>query len=345
MASLTVLGVLLALAVLRYVHRFWRPKRASKISPKEERVVILGASTLDGLGAAYLQQCLLRGTEHLLIVGRRREGLEQVRDAMLAKTAGKRSENAQVDIVQAELTQSADIAALRDHILQQWGRLDTLYVVFGVTSILPVLGVADVDPCGVNASGGDTKSVHPTRSGLERIAATVQQSSDGNLKGTAMVLGALVPVMQTTSSNPAVVAIGSVAGLIPAPTRAVYCATKSAQHFLVRSMDLECESQAGTCIPGTQKRRARVHFLLVAPGPLRNSFVATYAVDANTGPRDNRDKALSVHDVVRASVRRLDHAQWGTLVLPSPVYAASLLAQVQATRGWIGRMAHKLYNY
>ena len=330
MALPVVLGGLLALWALRYVVPR-RGRRVAKLPAADEHVVILGASTLDGLGAALLQQYLLRGTEHLMIVGRRLDGLEQVRDRMLAQTAGRRSVRAHVEIVQAELTSSADVAALRDRLLQQWGRLDTLHVVFGVTSILPILGVADVDPCGVNASGTASTDVHPTRDGLDRIATTVRQSSDGNLTGTAMVLGALVPILQTTSAHPAVAVIGSVAGLVPAPTRAVYCATKASQHFLVRSIELECESQAGTPVPGTQRRRARVPFLLVAPGPIQNSFVASYAVDARTGPRDDREHALDVHDVVRATLARLDHAQWGTLVLPARAYVASLLAQVNAT--------------
>ncbi|WFD21212.1 hypothetical protein MCAP1_003473 [Malassezia caprae] len=328
------LGGLLALWLLRNALPR-RGQRIAKLPASEERVVILGASTLDGLGAALLKQCLLRGTEHLMIVGRRRDALEQVRDHMLAQTAGRRSARAHVEIVCAELTSSADIAALRDRILQQWGGLDTLHIVFGVTSILPVLGVADVDPCGVNASGAASTDVHPTREGLDRIAAAVRRSSDGNLTGTAMVLGALVPILQTTSAHPAVVVIGSVAGLVPAPTRAVYCATKASQHFLVRSVELECESQAGTLVPGTQRRRARVPFLLVAPGPIQNSFVATYAVDARTGPRDNRENALKVHDVISATLARLDHAQWGTLVMPTRAYVASLLAQVNATYVWL----------
>lgn len=330
MARSVLLGALLALWLLRYATTS-RRQRVKQLPASEERVVILGASTLDGLGAALLKQYLLRGTEHLMIVGRRLEGLEQVRESMLAQTMGRRSASARVEIVQAELTSSADVAALRDRLRTQWGRIDTLHVVFGVTSILPILGVADVDPCGVNASGTASLDVHPTREGLERIAATVQQSSDGNLKGTAMVLGALLPLLQTTSAHPAVVVIGSVAGLIPAPTRAVYCATKASQHFLVRSMALECESQAGTLVPGTQQRRKHVPFLLVAPGPIKNSFVAKYAVDARTGPRDNRASALEVDEVVRATLQRVDKAQWGTLVLPPHVLYGSLLAQLDAT--------------
>ena len=214
------------------------------------------------------------------------------------------------------------------------------------------VGVAGVDPCGVNSETEERGLTHATQDGLDRIGETVQRSCDANVKGPAIVLGALIPLMQTTSSRPAVVTIGSVAGLIPAPTRAVYCASKSAQHLLVRSVDLECEAQAATPAPG-QPRRARVHFLLVAPGPIKNSFVATYSVDASTGPRDRRDHALGVEDVVRATLRRVDAEQWGVLVMPSYLRVAWILACLDATyvyptdlrRAWLGRAAHRLYRY
>lgn len=329
--SKIVTAVVALVAVHLLVHALRRQSRPKVVRPADERVVILGASTLDGLGANFLQQYLERGTRRIMIVGRRQEALEEVRRAMLEATKGKRAPDAEVLVVAAQLTQSRDVIALREKIMRVWGGLDTLHVVFGVTSILPILGLANVDPCDVNANGSATNALHPTQEGLDSIGATVDQSNEGNLKGTAIVLAALIPVLQTTSKHPAVIAIGSVAGLIPAPTRAVYCATKSSQHFLVRSMDLECESQAGTIVPGTNQRRARVRFLLVAPGPIRNSFVAKYAVDANTGPRDNRDKALEVSYVVRKTLSRVDACQWGMMVLPHYVFVASLLAQLDTT--------------
>lgn len=325
-------AALLALVVLHLAaRRICAKSRTRLVDPSEERVVLLGASTLDGLGAAFLKQYLERGTRRIMIVGRRKAALEEVRAAMLEVTKGRRHPDAEVEVFVAQLTSPADVLRLRDVLLQKWQGLDTLHIVFGVTSILPILGVADVDPCNVNASGDKTTRVHPTQAGLEQLCDTVQHSSDGNLKGTAIVLAAMIPVLQTRSESPAVIGIGSVAGLVPAPTRAIYCATKSSQHYLLRSVELECDSQAGTFVPGTAQRRAHVRFLLVAPGPIKNSFVAKYAVDSATGPRDNRDKALEVHDVVRHTLQRVDAQAWGMLVLPRVAFVASLLAQFDST--------------
>ena len=343
-----------------------KSKRTKKVSKSDERVLILGASTLDGLGAEFLRQYLERGARQIVIVGRRKQALDHVRDTMLKRTEGRgeRHPHAQVYVVPTELTDTEGVIKLRDFVMKNLHGLDTLHIVFGVTSILPILGVANVDPYNVNASGQATDFLHASREGLDQIAQTVQHSSDGNLKGTAIVLGAMLPILQTTSANPAVITIGSVAGLIPAPTRAVYCASKSSQHYLIRSVELECEAQAGTPVPGSDMRRTRVNFLLVAPGPIKNSFVATYAVDATTGPRDNRERALEVPDVVQGTLRRVDGEQWGILVIPSHAFVGSLLAQFNATyvpvllqsrslnerltfsrRSWVGRMAHNMYRY
>lgn len=333
MGRVEVGSALLGLVVLHLVLRALRTssKRNKKIAPKDERVVILGASTDDGLGAAFLQQYLERGARQIVIVGRRQGALEEVRAKVLERTLGKRAESAQVHVFAADCTKSSDVIALRDYVQTTLHGLDTLQVVFGVTSVMPVLGIANVDPKDANSNGEPSTRVDPTVEGLDAIANTVQSSCDVNVKGTAIVLGALIPVLQTTSIDPVIVGTGSVAGLIPAPTRAVYCATKAAQHFLLESVALECESQAGTPIPGTDKLRALVRFLIVAPGPIKNSFVKTYATDSTTGPRDDREKALDVNDIVRTTLRRVDANGTGILVLPPVAFVATILSKFNLT--------------
>ena len=206
---------LVACVVLHVVWTYARrKKRTQYVDAGAERVLILGASTPDGLGAELLRQYVERGAKHIMIVGRRQHALDDVR---------KRFPGVQVHAQAADLTCTQSVLALRDAVVRCMGGLDTLHVVFGATSILPILGVAGVDPCGVNAETEERGLTHATQDGLDRIGETVQRSCDANVKGPAIVLGALIPLMQTTSSRPAVVTIGSVAGLIPAPTRAVYC--------------------------------------------------------------------------------------------------------------------------
>ncbi|WFD34311.1 hypothetical protein MCUN1_001150 [Malassezia cuniculi] len=333
------LALLLAWLIAQWLRH---NRRVKNLAPASERVAILGASTLDGLGAALLHRYIERGTKHITIVGRRKEALDAVRSAALSKYPGA---NADIAVFVADCTSTSDVIALRSHIESKYGGLDTLHIVFGVTSILPLLGLAGVDPLGVNADGVATTRRDADAAGLERIVQTVEHSANGNLTGTAVVLGALVPLLQATSTRPAVAVTGSVAGLVYAPTRSIYCATKSAQHFLVNSVALECDRQAGLPIPGSSKRRAHVRFLIVAPGPIRNSFVAKYAVDSNDGPRDNRDRALDVNDVARDTVARIDSEKYGMLVLPRYVFLAALASQFEATRALVARISHRMYRY
>lgn len=319
-----------------------RNRRAAALAPSSERVAILGASTLDGLGAALLRRYIERGTRHITIVGRRREALEAVRDAALAAHPAHKPD---ISVYAADCTSANDTLGLRAHLETAYGGIDTLHIVFGVTSILPLLGVAGIDPLGVNADGAATTKLEADAAGLERIVSTVEHSANGNLTGTAVVLGALVPLLQATSARPAVAVTGSVAGLVYAPTRSIYCATKSAQHFLVNSVALECDRQAGTQVPGSSRRRSHVRFLIVAPGPIRNSFVAKYAVDSDSGPRDNRDKALDVNDVARATVDRVDSDEYGMLVMPRYAFLASLLSQFDATCVPANKSRHRVARF
>jgi len=341
-----LLGALLAGApILR--HALARAhSRVTRVPPQEERVVILGASTTDGLGSGFLRGYLERGVRRIVIVGRRPEALEKVRDEALAAFAGRLSADVQVHVFEADCTNVEAVLRLRDFVRAKLGGLDTLQVVFGITSILPLLGLANVDPVGVNRNEkAEPAALDADKAGLESVAETVTQSAQGNLTGTAVVLGALTPMLQSTSVDPVVVVTGSVAGLVPAPTRSIYCATKAAQHFFVNSVALECERQAGTPIPGTDRKRALVRFLLVAPGPIKNSFVAKYACDATSGPRDKRDNALEVKDVVQSTLSRVDLKPTGMLVMPRYMFFASLLAQWDSTRALIGRGSHRMYGY
>ena len=201
MARTTWVGAVLALALAYLAWRRLqrRTQRTHAIPPAHERVAILGASTDDGLGAAFLQQYLERGARAIVIVGRRRAALEDVREKVLAR-AQSRHPDAVVHVFAADCTKTHDVAALRDFVQTQLGGLDTLQIVFGVTSILPILGLANVDPLGVNARETERPGVHPDEAGLESIAHTIQNSCDGNIKGTGLVLGALVRAPLTPRS-------------------------------------------------------------------------------------------------------------------------------------------------
>lgn len=112
MAKRTWLTIVLALAVLRAtVWMLQRRLQKRAIDPKRERVVILGASSLDGLGAAYLYEYLARGCRSIVIVGRRAEALEAVRAAAL-----KKHPDAEVHVRVADCSSVRDVQDLRAYV-------------------------------------------------------------------------------------------------------------------------------------------------------------------------------------------------------------------------------------
>jgi short-subunit dehydrogenase len=69
--------------------------------------------------------------------------------------------------------------------------------------------------------------------------------------------------MQSSSSNPSILLLSSVAAVIPAPTRALYAATKSASLLFFQSLAIE---------------HPKIAFSLILPGTIEGSF-RTNAID------------------------------------------------------------------
>ena len=182
--------------------------------------------------------------------------------------------------------------------MTELGGLDTLHLCFGVSALKPLLGLANVDPIRPTRSstpGSTTPTssslVHPSLAGLQSLTSIVDVASHINLTATALCLAAFIPVLQTTnSSDPVIVLLSSVAALIPAPTRALYAATKAAQLQLFESVALECESHANfelvraAAKAGKRRpeRRHAVRFVSVCPGTIMSDFRVS-AVDVRPG--------------------------------------------------------------
>ncbi|CCU99249.1 unnamed protein product [Malassezia sympodialis ATCC 42132] len=165
-----------------------------------------------------------------------------------------------IELYVADCTNVGDIHRLQTRIAEEFGGIDTLYLVFGALWTQSLLGIAGTDPT------ADRHATGPTREGLQTVSDSVRAINDANITGTALVLSALLPRLQTNSKAPYVCIVGSLASLVPAPTRSMYCATKSAQQMLVQSVAAECASQAK--INGY----AHVHFVVLAPSTVQTSF-------------------------------------------------------------------------
>lgn len=332
-------GVACALIVTHWSFVLYRKRqsRGRTVPPHEERIVILGASSVNGIGAAIARKCLEQGVQHIMLVGRRSEALREVKLAMVsAQETDEGKERAQkIELFVADCTDEEDVLRLSLAIAQDFGGVDTLYVVFGAICKQPLLSLASLDPL----SGA--KASQPTLEGLQAVSDTLQRSNASNITATALVLTALIPQLQLNGKTPYVAVIGSLASLVPAPTRALYSSTKAAQQMLVQSVALECASQAHA--PG----RALVRFVVLAPSTVATSFSTRLALGTQYGPRPpparSMAHALSPAHVADVAVQCVDRGVTGVVPVPHKYFYAWLLAILFPRLVESG--AHNRYGY
>jgi short-subunit dehydrogenase len=133
------------------------------------------------------------------------------------------------------------------------------------------------------------------------------------------VVSCQLPLLQLSSAEPAFSTLGSLAGLVPAPTRALYGASKAGQHMLLQGLALEAAAQAKA-----DSRRAHVRFLHVLPGTIATGFRAG-AVDGapeESGARDSswdresKSDVLTAEHVAQQTILAVDRQTQGELLMP-----------------------------
>lgn len=305
MQSCTQIAITAALLLLLARHRCKEQCRTRVVPANKERVVILGASTVDGIGAAIAAESLARGVRQVMLVGRNEQGLKHVKEHLCAKCG-----SAALDIVlrPADCSNTADVLAARDAAADQFGGIDTLYIVFGSMIDSTLLGITGNDPIRDGKDAGPT-----TQSGLANLHGVMERACTINVSGTALTLASFVPLMQKFSMRPHICVIGSLASVIPAPTRAIYAAVKAAQQQLVLGFATECASQAR--VPGI----SLVKFTVLAPGSVDTSFSA----------RRSNAGAMRATDVARCAVVKVDAGKTGVVPVPGK-YIIAWIASIFA---------------
>lgn len=359
-ASTLVAAVLLPLLMAflpRLIKKLHPAPRLSHIAPSGERILILGASS--GTGKSLALAYAVRNPAHLVLVARRQDELDVVRNECIDLGA----HHEQVATFVADCSSVADLHSLATY-LAPLG-IDTIHVVFGTSALKPLLAVAGIDPTRSSSSSPRSSSDDsvvpgstPALESLQAVGTAMAKMSETNQAATAVVLAALVPILQTTSKRPAVVVLSSVAALVPAPTRALYGAAKAAQLVLVEGVALEAERQAqepgrslvrfATVLPGTIATSFRASAVDLAPGETPAVATKDASWDAGTsGASGQKSKSksdiLTPDQVANAMVRAVDQESSGRIAMPSK-YTWALRVQPFAP-GFLGRKAHAKYGY
>ncbi|MCC4633329.1 SDR family NAD(P)-dependent oxidoreductase [Xanthomonas dyei] len=164
-------------------------------------VLITGAST--GIGAVYAERFAQRG-HNLVLVARDKERL----DALAARLRDGHHVN--VDVLQADLTQSADLTAVETRLRDD-----------------AQIGVL-VNNAGIAQSGG---IVQQNAEAIDRLIAL-------NITALTRLSAAVAPRFAQSGSG-AIVNLGSVVGLAPEFGMSVYGATKAFVLFLSQGLHVE----------------------------------------------------------------------------------------------------------
>jgi len=365
--TLSLIGTLVCIALtapLAVMFHFSARPRIQRIKIYEERVLILGASNERGVGEALALQYARRGCRDLILVGRSLEGLEAVKKRCIAQAAegeeydmsdeapgdgSKLKHESRIHCIAADCSKAEDVDKLRKQVSAKFKGLDTLHICFGVSALLPLLGVAGVDPIRPTEKQEASK-VYPDASGLLAVQQAVTSASNVNVAGTAICLAAFLPMLQTTSRFPAVILMSSAAALFATPTRSVYAATKSAQLSLFRSVAIEAQAHAEKSPKDSAKRRNKVRFLSICPGTIATSFRHS-AVDLDSSKADmpqdlawvKGEKMLTSAHVAEKTIFAVDRYNEGTITLP-PFYAFATWVD-KIFPSFIAKQARKKYAY
>ncbi|KAI1201834.1 short-chain dehydrogenase [Nemania serpens] len=279
-------GAITAFAAVLVLRRIIKAQhqRTKRVRPAEERVLILGASS--GLGRTLAKQYAARGAK-VCAVARRSEPLVE-----LAQECGDRC----LPFV-ADFTNAAEMEGLRSQLLRQWDGLDTLHICAGVSAVQPVMAL----------TGVESNDEDPDAAGVERAAGIVGRAAQGNFFGPLITAMTFVPMMKRTSASPAILLVSSIAAVVPAPTRALYAATKAAALLFFQSLAIEHPEIAFTC---------------VLPATIEGNFRSS-AVDVDPSQRadEANKKGLKLEYVARRCADAVDQGSRGNVVIPWFPYA------------------------
>ncbi|TFY54112.1 hypothetical protein EVJ58_g9049 [Rhodofomes roseus] len=177
----------LALAVLFVSRRLLRRSaRATKVSKRDERVLILGASS--GIGRALAHEYARRGAR-VCVTARRTDELKKVVEecSWLQETTGASAKETRVLSVVADFTNVDEMVHLRDVLERDWSGVDTVVVCAGVSALRPLMEVA-----GLERDGRSFTPSQATAEGLKHTVDVARKAVNVNYLGPLVSAVALV---------------------------------------------------------------------------------------------------------------------------------------------------------
>ncbi|KAI8322652.1 NAD(P)-binding protein, partial [Martensiomyces pterosporus] len=274
-------------------------------------VVVVGASS--GIGRSLALEYAQHGAE-LLICARRRELLEQVADECRAASGRP------VHLVVGDITQLATQTEVRDAAADRLGgHVDYLILNAGAISVRPILDLWGLAPDGaVPDPGTGEQRGEVADDTAKRADGMLRQIMEINVHAPAALAGLFLPIL--IRSRARVVVVSSMAGLIAAPTRSLYSASKHAVtgYFNAFRMEVQRHGVSVTIVyPGTVDTQLRQSAVDISPGPQGVSGGGTTIAGSTKG---KLSPGRCAQQIVRAAAMRQS-----SLVTPFPYWISTVL--------------------
>ncbi|KAI0763301.1 NAD-P-binding protein [Trametes elegans] len=306
-----------------------KSRRSDRLPHSEERVVIIGASS--GIGRALAHKYASAGAR-LCIVARREAELAKVGDECQALAAqsrrlstGEGTTRHHIVTVQADFTTIDDMLTLRQRVKEVWDGLDTLLVCAGVATLRPVFELADVE-----VRGNVYTPSEATKAGIEHAIAVANSVAQVNYIGPLVVALTFIPLL-SRSPSPSVMLMSTLGAIIPAPTMALYSASKSASLLLYQALAIE---------------HPNIAFTLVIPSTVRGEAFFAAAADGGSirpGAADPNQYGTTQEAVAARTFTAVDKGEHTVLIPSWPAHFAHFLSWIAPSV--VSRFARRRYNF
>ncbi|OBZ87040.1 Formamidopyrimidine-DNA glycosylase [Choanephora cucurbitarum] len=282
--------------------------RRKKIEPRQERVVIIGASS--GIGKECALKYAGRGAK-LVLFARRKELLDQLKQQ--CDSAG----SPEVIVLAGDATKQIDLIQLAQLTRNAFdGCVDTVIHCAGAISVRPFM-----EACGIQVNQqqeSSTKLSATEATQMNQVNDALHNITTLNYYSAVWTAAQFIPLL-IPSKSPNLLIISSMAGKAGAPTRSLYAGSKHALHGFFDSL----RTEVGVY---------NIHIGLICPGTV-DTDLRHSAVDKSLGEGDvagSKKNKLSAEAVANRIIQASDFRQreiytpswfgyaaiWGKLLAP-----------------------------
>ncbi|PVU91926.1 hypothetical protein BB561_004124 [Smittium simulii] len=241
-------------------------------------VAVIGASS--GIGRQTALQFAQKGS-NLLLVARR---LEQL--AIVKAECEQVNPKIKVELVCGDITKETTRSDIQAALNIKFGGVDFLILNAGIISVSSINNMLSINEQTLSVSDSTVSEPHDSPSvDLNKFNAFLDRILSVNFRAPVDIANSLLPYLYRSRGS--IVVVSSVAAIISAPTRSIYCASKAALNGYFQSLRQELSKHG-------------VHVALVCPGTV-DTDLRSSAVDLSSDTNTHSPVKISGSKTGKAS--------------------------------------------